>query len=277
MFKIITSKPLWVNILAAIGIVVVLVLLFFGMLSWITRHNETEKVPLVVGQNVAAATQTLEAKGFRIIVSDSVYDGTVSPLNVTRQSPEADAVVKAGRTIFLSVNRSVAPTVDMPNLIGYSFRSANLYLQSLQLKLGDTSYRPDIARNAVLQQMWNKQDIKPGTPIPLGSTISLILGSGMGNDNITVPDLIGLTVANAKAKLIASNLGVGAIVALENVKDTANAFVVRQTPNSFVVNDAIKDSTGNSVVEYNKVHPGQLIDIYIGNTAPAKDTLSIKK
>jgi Uncharacterized protein conserved in bacteria len=273
VFKNITSKPLWVNILAGLGIIVLLIFLFFGLLSWITRHNETEKVPMVVGQNIEAAKKMLEDKGFRVIVSDSVYDGTVPPLNVTRQSPDADAVVKEGRTIFLSVNRAVAPMVAMPNLVGYSFRSASLYLQSAQLKLGDTTYRPDIARNAVLEQLWNGQIIKPGTLIPLGSTISFVLGSGMGNDNIEVPNLVGLTFAEAKAQLASLNLGVGAVVLLDNVKDTASAFVVKQSPTPFIVNDKTKDSAGNNAVQYNKVHPGQLIDIYVGNTAPAKDSL----
>jgi beta-lactam-binding protein with PASTA domain len=243
------------------------------MLSWITHHNQTENVPMVVGQNIEAAKKLLEDKGFRVIVNDSVYDGSVLPLTVTRQSPEADAVVKEGRTIFLSINRAAAPMVTMPNLVGYSFRSANLYLQSAQLKFGDTTYRPDIARNAVLEQLWKGQIIKPGTLIPLGSAISFVLGSGMGNDNIEVPNLVGLTFAEAKLQLTSLNLGVGAVVLLDNITDTANAFVIKQNPTQFIVNDMVKDSLGNSTIQYNKVHSGQLIDIYVGNTAPIKDTL----
>lgn len=265
------------NILAGVGIIVILVFIFFGMLSWITHHNQTEKVPAVVGQNVEAAKKILEAKGFRVIVNDSVYDGNVPPLNVVRQSPDIDAVVKGGRTIFLSVNRAVPPMVAMPNLVGYSFRSASLYLQSAQLKLGDTTYRPDIARNAVLEQLWNGQTIKPGTLIPLGSTIGFVLGSGMGGDDIQVPDLVGMTVAAAKAQLTSLNLGVGAIVLLDNVKDTANAFVVKQNPTPFTVNETVKDSTGNGTMIYNRVHSGQLIDIYVGSIAPVKDSLPDKK
>jgi beta-lactam-binding protein with PASTA domain len=98
-------------------------------------------------------------------------------LAVIKQSPEADAVVKAGRTVYLTVNRAIAPEVEMPSLIGFSIKSAQMMLQSLNLKLGDTSYKPDIARNAVLEQLYNGNIIKQGTKIPMGSTIDFVLGS----------------------------------------------------------------------------------------------------
>jgi beta-lactam-binding protein with PASTA domain len=267
VFKNITSKPLWVNVVAACGIVAALIFLFFIMLSWVTRHNQTEKVPTVVGQHIKVATKTLEDNGFNVIVSDSVYDASVPPLMVTRQLPDADALVKKGRTIYLSINRASAPMATMPNLIGYSFRSAGLYLQSAQLKLGEVTYKPDIARNAVLEQLYNGQAIQPGTPIPIGSTISFVLGSGTGNSEMSVPDLTGLTFAQAKEQLASLNLGVGAVVVLGSIKDTANAFVVKQNPTQFIT-----DEEGNNTLR-NKVRSGQLIDIYISNTTQIIDSL----
>jgi len=42
------KKPLWVNILAGIGAVLVLLVLFFFSLGWITGNGKTEKVPNVL-------------------------------------------------------------------------------------------------------------------------------------------------------------------------------------------------------------------------------------
>jgi len=266
LFKFITHKPLWANILAAFIIAVILVFAFFATLNWITDHANYEKVPPVVGQNVDAAKIILQAKGFNVEVVDSVYDNTIGALSIVKQSPDADALVKHGRTIFLTVNRATAPQVEMPNLIGFSIRSAQMYLASLGLRVGDTSYRPDIARNAVLEQLYNNQVIKPGTKIPSGTAISLVLGSGIGTGEVLVPDLIGLTFAQAKSQMALLNLNVGSVVLTTPITDSANAFVVKQSP------DVLSQSSDGQRMA-NKIKAGQVIDIYLSNVAPVKDSI----
>ncbi|MEO7532028.1 MAG: PASTA domain-containing protein [Sediminibacterium sp.] len=266
--KYITSKPLWVNILAGLGLVVVLVLLLFASLSWITGYGKYEKVPSVTGQNAEAAKKFLEEKGFDVIVQDSVYIDTVAKLAVVRQSPEADATVKAGRTIYLTINRSIAPQVEMPNLAGFSIKSAEMYLQSLGLKMGEISFEPDIARNAVLRQLFNNEPIAPGTKIPIGSIISFVLGSGEGGGVINVPNLVGMTLDEARTYLSTMGIAIGGITGLETIKDSANSFVIRQMP------DRLSDSLDASGMRVpNKIKQGQPIDLYIGSSSPARDTL----
>ena len=134
MFKFITEKPLWVNILAGIGLLVVLVLLLFGSLQWITGFGKSERVPSIIGQNAVAAQKLLEEKGFQVALQDSVYVDSIPKLAVVKQSPEPDAIVKKGRTVYLTINRMVPPQVEMPNLIGFSLKSAETYLKVLGLR-----------------------------------------------------------------------------------------------------------------------------------------------
>ncbi len=237
------------------------------MLDWITGHNKYEKVPSVVTQNIDAARINLGAKGFAVEIADSVYDNTIGALSVVKQSPEADAMVKNGRTIYLTVNRSVPPQVTMPNLVGFSSRSAEMYLTSLGLKMGDTYYRPDIARNAVLEQRFNDEVIKEGTKIPLGSVINLVLGTGEGAGDLSVPQLFGLTLTQARNQLISLGLNIGSVVPVDAIKDTANAFIVRQNPEV-----SAEPNPGQKII--NKIKSGQLIDVYISSTAPLRDTIS---
>ena len=265
MFKFVTNKPLWLNIVVGMLLLVVIVLGFFASLGWMTGHNKYEKVPDIVGQNIFAAKTALEAKGFRVEISDSVFTTEVPGLTITKQIPLADALVKKGRTIYLSINRAVPPLIDMPSLVGYSYKSAELYLQSLGLKLGDTSYRADFARNAVLEQLYLKQIIKPGTKIPLGSTVDFVLGSGVGSNDLNVPDLVGLTLSQAKSMLGSMGLSTGSLVIMGSVSDSLNAFVVKQAP----------EPTSEIVPgekTFNKIRAGSTMDIYISNTAPIRDT-----
>lgn len=251
--------------LAALGIVVILLLLFFGSLGFLTRHNKNEKVPDVVGKNVVEAKKILEAKGFEVELQDSVYIDTTARLSVIRQSPEADAIVKANRTIYLTINRAVAPLVEMPDLKGFSYMSAKLYLQSLGLRLGDTSYTPDIAKNAVRDQLIGGKSIAPGTRINMGTSVDLVLGSGIGDTEGNVPDLIGMTLAQARDYLSNLNVSISTVNPVGAVTDTANAFIVKQGPMPYVV---LPDGSKSP----NKIRAGQLIDIWISATAPVKDS-----
>jgi eukaryotic-like serine/threonine-protein kinase len=263
----ITRKPLWVNMLAGLGMILILIILFFSLLGWFTGYGNITKVPSVTGQEITAATQLLEQAGFEVEIQDSVYVDSIPKLAVVRQTPEADATVKTGRTIYLTVNRMVPPQVEMPSLIGYSVKSAELYLQSLQLKMGAITYKPDIARNSVLEQLYNGVPVKEGDKVPLGATISFVLGSGLGGNEIDVPNLIGMTLSEARSYLSSMSINVGAVVAVGSVRDSATAFVVRQSPEYL---SEMLDDAGNRTP--NKIRQGQLIDIYISNVAPIKDT-----
>lgn len=270
MFKFITNKPLWVNILVGLGLVIILLLIFFASLSWLTGFGKYEKVPLVAGQNYLAAKKILEEKGFEVAIQDSIYIDSIAKQAVIRQIPEADATVKAGRTIFLTINRTIPPQVEMPNLAGFSIKSAEMYLQSLGLKLGEVSFKPDIARNSVLEQLFNGIPIKAGTKIPIGTIISFVLGSGVGGGEMNVPNLVGMTVNEARNYLSTINVNIGSIVPMGTIVDSANAFVIRQTP------EILTDSIGASGFRIpNKIKQGQVMDIYISGTSPERDSTSM--
>ena len=70
----------------------------------------------------------------------------------------------------------------MPDLRGFSIKSTGLYLQSVGLKQGDVSYVPDIAQNAVKEQLFNNAPITPATKITWGSSISVAVGNGVGSE-----------------------------------------------------------------------------------------------
>jgi len=269
LFKFLTDKPLWVNIVVAVVLLSLLTFIFFASLESITHHGEAKKVPNIIGQNITAATKLLEKDNFKVVIIDSVFIDSLAKLTVIKQSPEADAITKEGRTVYLTINKAIAPEVEMPSLIGYSYKSAQLMLQSLNLKMGDTSYRPDFARNSVLEQLYNNNIIKAGTKIPMSSTIDLVLGSGVGNIEMYVPNLVGLKVSDAIAQLNAMHLSVGPIIALEAVTDTLNAFVVEQRPSVYS-----EPMPGQKV--QNKLRAGQIVDLFIKPTMPAiiTDTLT---
>lgn len=260
MIKYLTSRPLWVNIAFAIVFMIILVLLFLLSLRWLTKHGESRTVPAVIGKNINDVEKTLGEKGFEVVVQDSVYYDSLPPGFVIRQVPEADAVVKVNRTVYVTINRFVAPDVEMPNLLGSSYRNAEMVLKNLGLRIADTSYRFDFAKNSVLEQSYGGASIKAGTKIRVGSGISLVLGSGLGEEDMSVPDLIGMNYEEAKVLLDAQGLS-GLVIVDPGVKDTVNSFVYKQSPMP-------KTQDGAKL----RIRQGQMIDIWLSSERPMVDT-----
>jgi beta-lactam-binding protein with PASTA domain len=257
------KKPLWVNILAGIGAVLVLLVLFFFSLGWITGNGKTEKVPNVLGLDVTAAEKNIKALGFDLVLQDSIYVDTLARNSVLRQTPEADEVVKKGRTIFLTINRVIAPQVDMPNLIGFSLKSAQTYLKVLGLRIGTINLVADRNKNVIVEQLVGNTPIAPGTKIVSGTLINFTVGDGGASIGMEVPDLIGLTVAMAKMQIASMGLLVGNITANGAIQDTANAFVIQQNPGTY---SSVLDSLGMPVK--NVTIQGVAIDLVIDRVAP---------
>lgn len=230
---------------------VVLYLVFFSSLGQLTKHGDDRKVPALAGMDVRAATKLLESQGFEVRV-DSTYIPGKPALLVLDQLPDVGDVVKHGRTLFLTVNKTVPPQTPMPNLVNLSFRSAALILASNRLVLGDTTYRPDIAEGAILEQLLNGVSIHPGQMIPQGSRIDLVIGDGLGNTELNVPDVIGMSYPEAVALLNASGLMITSLFD-GDVTDTAMSKVYRQIPNAI-----------NDIGAPARIRQGDFLELYIG-------------
>lgn len=252
MFKFITDRPFWVNLLAAAVLGFLLIFLILQTLGWITKHGDYLVVPAVKGKSTSEAIKLLESKGFDVTIQDSVFTDTLARGIVIKQLPDADATVKINRTVFLTVNRYMPPMISMPALEGKSFGLALDILQRNHLQLGDTTFKPDFMKGSVLEQLYNGNKIEAGSKVVWGSKISLVIAGGLQDEQIVVPDLIGKTFAEGKVLLESSGINIGAVIGKDAIKDTATAFIYKQNPGRY-----------NEAKQPVFIHPGQLMDIYI--------------
>lgn len=261
MFQFITKRPLWANILFAIALVSVLLFIFLLSLNWITHHGKILKIPAVTGKTLPDAKKQLESQGFDIVIQDSVYVDTLPPLSVVKQFPDADAEVKINRSVYLTINRAAPPLIQMPQLIGQSFRSAQILLKQTGLKLGDTSFVADFAKNSIKRQLYNGQEIAFGTKVPMGAAIDLVISNGISDADMSVPDLIGMTYGDAKILMEGNNLEFSSKLFDADVKDSAGAFIYKQSPGHLSEDHKV-----------NRIHQGQLIDIWLSVQKPSADS-----
>lgn len=235
-------------------------------LKWLTNYGDYLKVPSVKGKNVDAGIKLLEDQGFEVVIQDSVYFDNQPKYTILRQLPEADATVKANRTVFLTINRAMPPLIDMPKLEGLSLRYALEKLQKNHLKLQDTVYRPDFMKGSVLEQQYKSARINAGTKVPWGSRITLVIGAGLQAQPVPVPDLLGLTFTEAKQMLEEKGISLAAVVPMPGVKDTANAFVYKQNPETLDIDN------GRLFIQ-----PGQTMDIWLSPVQLDSDSLKNDK
>lgn len=222
------------DLLVHIGIILALVAVlflafFFIYLPFTTNHGQTITVPDVTRLSLDEMQNLLDDRDLRYEVSDCTFVAGAQPLTVIQQYPRANAKVKEGRKIYVTITKRVAPMVQMPNLVSLTLRSAQLNLKSLDLVSGPPAYVPDVAKNAVLRQLYNGKEITPGTPIPKGAQIDLEVGDGLGSTMFEIPNVVGLPLDEAEAAIRGSNLKVGTKISVDDPEKEVGT-VVRQRP-----------------------------------------------
>ena len=266
MFKFITHRPFWVNLLAIIVLVVIIIYLLLKMLGGITNHGEYLTVPSVVGKTTEEAVKFLESKGFEVEIQDSVYVDTAKMGIVLKQLPDPNSTVKINRSVYLTVNRVTLPMVDMPSLQGKTLNYALEILKRSHLVLGDTTYKPDFMMGSVLEQSYKGNAILSGAKLPWGSRVDLVIGGGLADTRMMVPDLLGMTLGEAKAVLEANGLQLAGTIVDADVRDTLAAYIYKQNPPRF---------TEEKEVVY--IQSGQLMDVWVSKEIKVlKDTTNIK-
>jgi len=223
------TKSFRINLLAIVVTIFAVVLITFFSLSLYTRHGEGIPVPQLKGLQIEKAMELLKDQGFEYKI-DSVYVVDQPPGAVVEQDPDPGTNVKENRTIYLTVITRQAPPVSLPDLTPYTYREALATLSNYGLKVGDTTYKPDIARDRVLEVRFAGQPIAAGSKIPKGSKVDLVLGNGEGASEVDIPDLVNQDLDAAKFVIKNGGLTVGTITYQGPITDSANLVVVAQMP-----------------------------------------------
>jgi serine/threonine-protein kinase len=209
------------------------------IMPWYVSSTETS-VPKVVGLQVSEAISLLENDGFEIVISDTSY-GLQVPLGaVFFQKPDAGAIVKEGRTVYLFVSGGVS-TITVPQLKGKSILDAKFALERVGLKLGRVERIP----SSQPEDMIFDQQYTDGTLLKQGEIVSVTVSAGRGSGSIVVPDLIGKSLTEARIILADSSLTIGKI---------------NYQPSSTLLPNTILDQYPSGG---NLLSPGDVVDLFV--------------
>lgn len=230
LIRFIFSKAFIVNLAIAgvLGLAAIVGLYFW--LDDYTEHGITIETPDFLGvpiNELEAFSDTLDVEW---IIVDSLYTDEYPKGTVAEQEPKAGYQVKRGRKVYLTVNAISPKKVTVPNVRNLSLRQAKAVLESVGLKLGELVYKPDIAKNAVLDQKINDRSVEEGEFAVIGTVVDLVLGDGLSNTRVPIPYLKYYRLEEAVDRLNLSSLNLATFKIDTPVVDSNLVRVYRQIP-----------------------------------------------
>ncbi|WP_298951154.1 PASTA domain-containing protein [uncultured Nonlabens sp.] len=178
-FRFIFTKAFWIQVVIAGLVTVLLCFAYLFWLDWYTNHDQEIKVPNLEKLTLTQVDQQLEQFNLRRkIIDSSSFNPAYAPRTVIEQDPLAGKLVKENRQVYIKLNASGYGKVTVPNLIYKTKRQAIPTLEALGFKIGDITYKPNIAENTVLEMRYKGKKLEPGTQLNKTSTIDLVLADG---------------------------------------------------------------------------------------------------
>jgi eukaryotic-like serine/threonine-protein kinase len=181
-------------------------------------------MPDVVGKSVVPARQILHGRGIGMKVEDRIYSDQPTD-TVVRQSPPPSERVKTGQNAHVVL--SLGPqSMTIPPLQDRSLRAAEVELLRDGMQVGEVSslYVPGGVTDTITEQ-----DPAPGSTDITGPHVNLLVSLGARPPAYVMPELTGLPLAEAQAKLGSAGLHLSKLTP-EPTTSLPAGTVVGQTP-----------------------------------------------
>lgn len=234
-----------INLLIAIIVAAVLLIGLTIGLRIYTQHDVEVVVPNITNLYIEEAKIIAEAEGLHITVIDSTYSTKVPLGTLVEQTPQAGSKAKKGRTVYAIQNARFRRPVVLPELRDLSMRQAETSINALGLSVKEIIYEPSTYKNILLDIRLGDSTLIAGTRLEEGTAITLVVGKGQGTREVTIPNIIGKSLEDARAWLLANSLSLGSVeYDIPPTEETQSQYIVyQQTPES-----------GTIIVEGSDVH-----------------------
>lgn len=204
-------KVILINFLIAVAVAFILLAILLIGLRQYTQHGVEVTVPEITELYLEEARIILESEGLHIEVIDSTYSTKVPQGTIVEQTPLAGSKVKHGRTIYVIQNAQMRRPVFIPELRDISLRQAQATLKTLGLAVDSIIYEPSAYRDIILDIRVDNESVNMGQRLEEGSKVVLIVGKGRGTEEVTIPNIVGKSLDEARSWLLSHTLTVGVV------------------------------------------------------------------
>lgn len=221
-----------------------------------TTEQETIPMVNVVGLYKTAAEEQMKKNGFTNYTFKEQTDATVEKGYVISQSVDDGTAITKDTAITIVISSGKEMT-SVPNVVNYEDSQATTLLEEAGLKVTHGyAYDDNVEKDHVISS-----DPVAGTEVEEGSTVKIIISNGKEQKKVVVPNLEGMSEADAAEKLTELNLvGAPTYEYSDTVKEgqvisqdpVVNTEVDEQSTVSYVV------SKGQEKVTYSVAFSGSL-------------------
>ncbi len=177
----------------ALIVLVVLALAAIAVGAYLLMRPKEVKVPKVVGQTSRVATTRLNNLGFEVELTQ-LRNPDVPEDTVSRQRPGPGEKADEGSTVTIYVSTGPGQA-DVPDVVGSKEETARRRMEKAGFKVDvEEAFSETVRKGRVIDTRPSAQ-----TQIDLGKTVTLIVSRGP--EEAEVPDVIGLSQAEATAQL----------------------------------------------------------------------------
>jgi serine/threonine-protein kinase len=207
----------------------------------LTIHGRQEMMPNLVGVALASAKLTAAATGLDLVVQDKVFSTQYTEGQIVSQIPPSGTRIKAGQRVHVLVSLG-RPQVQVPSLVGSSFRAARIMVLQRGLTMGNVATIP-WPQSEVDQVV--AQDPPPAAEVHSLAMNFLVSLGERPVEAVLCPSFIGHSLAEVRRILEKDGFKVGEVTAIPAIATTRNA-ILTQSP-----------APGN------KVYPGTKFDFQV--------------
>ncbi|HTR20926.1 MAG TPA: PASTA domain-containing protein [Gemmatimonadales bacterium] len=181
-----------------------------------------QTVPRVLGMTLPQARQEIQRAGLVPQDGGTETHPTAPGGTVIWQDPPPAVAAQAGGRVTL-VSSAGPPKIPIPDVAGLDSGLARRLIAAVGLVVADV----ESVQAAVAPGIAMLTRPAPGTPLPAGSSLRLVVS--IGAPTISVPDLLGLTQADARTRLELEGLTLGSVTR-RRTGDAAPGTVIAQKP-----------------------------------------------
>lgn len=202
-------------------------------------------MPNLIGMMEEDARELIEdEKELEFRVLSRVGSDEYAPGQIIWQDVQVGGKLKKGYPVQVKISEGSGP-IKVPKLIGKNIFDAEKTLLALGLGIGSPTYKVSDQQPDIILS----QDIPENEEVEKGTRIGIVVSRGVVNDKIKMPNIIGMSLEQAKIKLNENNLILGSSNSQDSDKDKGT--VINQKPNSGVELD--KNTVVDIVISSGKV------------------------
>lgn len=197
----------------------------------VSKGPEMKKVPDVMGKSRAEAKEILEKAGFKVELAEEEFSSKYEAGKVCNQDPAGNSEAAKDSVVTITISKGTE-AVQVPDVVNWRESEAKSALQSAGFTVRiNREYSDKVDEGYVISQSQNGK-------LDKGSTVTITVSRG--SDNASVPNVVGMSAAEARSTL--QNAGF-------NVSESGGGTkVISQNP-----------------ISGNKASRGSTVTIYLGD------------